>query len=278
MQFTNWKHWAVGSVAALTLMTGSMLTADSVSAAPVQVEPAEQQAGPRGWGKTHHGFGPVGERGIDGQALFAEALGVSVEELVAAQETAHQKTADEALAKAVKEGRITQEQADAINVLKGRFGGRLHGRFPMAFGNHETYLADELEISVEELQAAKDVAMQAGLEQAVTDGTITQEQADDMQAMKNLREYLAEELDGELAEAVQKAVADGVITRDQADRFLERANGFLGDMDHGPRGSFDGRHGRHGGLRGDFDAHGQDLVTPESQSGNGRLFIPNSQL
>ena len=47
-------------------------------------------------------------------------------------------------------------------------------------GEKESFLADALGISVEELQAAREEARQAGLEQAVAEGLITQEQADEI--------------------------------------------------------------------------------------------------
>ncbi len=74
---------------------------------------------------AHPGFA-----GSDMQALLAEELGISVEELEAAQQVAFEA----AVAVAVDEGKITQEQADQIlegDGYPGRgFGGRGfgHGR------------------------------------------------------------------------------------------------------------------------------------------------------
>jgi hypothetical protein len=45
MKMTNWKHWAVGSVAALTIMAGGLWTTDSVYAAePVPADVGEAEA------------------------------------------------------------------------------------------------------------------------------------------------------------------------------------------------------------------------------------------
>ena len=143
-------------------------------------------------------------------------------------------------------------------------------------------LADALGISVEELQAARKAANQAAIEQAVETGLITQEQADEMQARKNLQSYLdrnsllaralgmtVEELeaareDGTLYDilsnitpaelqaqmqtamesAVQQAVADGAITQAQADLIAEHIASGAGMMGRfGGRGGFGGHHG-----------------------------------
>jgi formaldehyde-activating enzyme involved in methanogenesis len=156
---------------------------------------------------------------IDYQQLLADALGISVEELGAAFETA--RTA--AIQQAVSEGLITQEQADEMLVWGGPghkgfdfFGFR---RVPKAVVgestiNENALLADALGISIEELQAARDEANQAAIEQAIKEGLITQEQADEMQARKKLQSYLdrnsllASAL-GMAVEELETAYADG---------------------------------------------------------------------
>ncbi len=70
-------------------------------------------AGPKA--VAHPGFG---DGTIDMQALLAEELGISVEEL----ETAQQAAFETAVALAVDEGKITQEQADQILERDGIFG------------------------------------------------------------------------------------------------------------------------------------------------------------
>lgn len=54
-------------------------------------------------------------------------------------------------------------------------------------------LAQELGITVEQLKAAKDAAYNRALDQAVQDGTLTQEQADLLKAKQALRSYIDEE-------------------------------------------------------------------------------------
>ncbi len=157
--------------------------------------------------------------------------------------------------------------------------------------DYDALLAEELGITVEELQAARDAAQVAALEQAVAAGTITQEQADLMSAADALRDFVdrdaimaqvlgvtVEELDAakaagtvqdlvdatgktqeELATAVQEAyqaavtdaIASGIITQEQADQ-LQSERGF-GLRGFGPGGEMRGGH--HGGGRG-MGGHG----------------------
>jgi hypothetical protein len=156
---------------------------------------------------------------IDYQQLLADALGISVEELEAAYETA--RTA--AIEQAVEEGLINQEQADEMLVWRGighkGFGFFGFHRGPKGVAGESTIdenalLADALGISVEKLQAARDEANQAAIEQAIAEGLITQEQADEMQARKDLQSYLnrnsllAQAL-GMTVEELETAYADG---------------------------------------------------------------------
>jgi hypothetical protein len=86
---------------------------------------------------------------INYQTLLADALGISANELEAAQQTA----AETALARSVANGDITQEQAD---LMQG-----------------QQALADD-----ENFQSAMQTAYESAVKQAVTDGVITQAQAD----------------------------------------------------------------------------------------------------
>jgi len=81
---------------------------------------------------AHPGFG-----GSDMQALLAEELGISVEELESAQQAAFEA----AVAAAVDAGTITQEQADQI-LEGGGFPGRGFGR--RGFGHGRGQFKDEL--------------------------------------------------------------------------------------------------------------------------------------
>lgn len=234
-----------------------------------------------------HG-GTIDERGIDkgDSSYLADALGITVEELDAAQEAAHAA----AIEQAVEAGLLTQEQADWI--LSGEALG-MRGFGFKGFGHSDiesdeaaidrnALLAAALGISVDELDAARAEAKDAAIAQALADGTITQEQVDLMEARAALKDVidgeaimadvlgisvedlqaarqdrasmaqlledsgmtateLTEALQAAHADAVQQAVADGIVTQEQAD--LLSANGF--DGFHGAGGR--GHHG-HGGC------------------------------
>lgn len=127
---------------------------------------------------------------IDYQQLLADALGITVEELQAA----YQEARGAAIEQAVEQGLITQEQADEMLSRDGTgrrgFGFRAFGRDPKGLAGGEidegALLAEALGITVDELQAAREKANQAALEQAIAEGIITQEQADEMQSRREL--------------------------------------------------------------------------------------------
>jgi len=152
---------------------------------------------------------------------------------------------------------------------------------PEGFGfggdiDYDAYLAEALDITVEELQAARETARTKALEEAVEKGYITEEQVANMTArqavMQNLDlEALKAQLDAlkeegadlrsemktavqeALQAAVDQALAEGTITQDQADMILA--------------GGLDGKFGGRGGFfdRGDFH-HPKFESTPDSDS------------
>jgi polyhydroxyalkanoate synthesis regulator phasin len=154
---------AIFMVAAVALATGSLVVAQAASTPPEKAFDAP------------FGLGRGGA--IDRQALLADALGISVEELENAQQAALQNWLDQA----VTDGDLTQEQAD-------RFLGRNSpfGRFAHGFGrggslaDYSTFLAEELGISVDELEAAMQSAHETAIEQLVNEGYLTEEQAEQM--------------------------------------------------------------------------------------------------
>lgn len=145
---------------------------------------------------------------IDYRQLLADALGISVEELDAAFETARAA----AIEQAVEEGLITREQADEMLVWgdMGHKGFGLFGRKPRGVSgstiDENALLAQALGISVEALQTARETANQAAIDQAIAEGLITQEQADEMKARKDLQSYL--DRDVLLAEALGLTVEE----------------------------------------------------------------------
>lgn len=295
MLLSNWKHWAVGSVAVLTLMAGGALQADTVSAAtqsqrgPGQMEMQGAQSADFGPRRMDRGAGGYGEMTRQGQTLLAEALGITVEELEAAQDAAKAKAHDAALADAVAQGDLTQAQADAIKELGGLWGDRQFGRgmpgHVGSFGNgpgagweeHDAYLAEALGITVEALDAAKQTAIENGLAQAVAEGTLTQEQADNALTGLALKEYITDELDSVLSSAIAGAVADGVVTQEQADQLQEEWQGFgnRGARSFLPGGMNDDfRDGMRGGARGGMRGGMNDGRRGGMQGGFG---LPDSQ-
>jgi hypothetical protein len=146
--------------------------------------PAADAAGPATNGLLFHGRGPGGfgfGLGIGGDETYlADALGITAEELDDAQEAARLAMIDQALA----DGLITEAQANLLREGNGMFG---HG-FGFGLGffgaelDHDTYLAEALDITVEELDAARLAAHEAALADAVAEGTITEEQAELMTA------------------------------------------------------------------------------------------------
>ncbi len=199
------------------------------------------------------GRGPVWGDGQSDEAL-AQALGISTSELDAAQ----QKAKEAALAQAVEKGLITQAQADQLknNPFAFPFGGRWAGWLSQNGIDFNALLADALGISTDELQAARQKAMDIEIDQAVKDGKLTQEQADLMKARRalaNNSDFITA-MKTAFQNAVQAAVKSGVITQAQADALLKNLdqNGWrgMGGLDGAMPGfgGFGGRHHQGGGA------------------------------
>jgi len=171
---------------------------------------------------------------------LADALDITEADLQAAQTEAREAE----IQQAVTDGLITQAQADAmLNKTDGQRGVRIDLRG--ADLDHEEFLAEALGISVEKLQAAEETAAKAELAQAVTDGRITQAQADQITAEQALQKYIADK--GLFKSAVDSAVQDGVITQAQADTILAQARPGAFGLGGMGRGGFDGGPGGRGG-------------------------------
>ncbi|MEM7126856.1 MAG: hypothetical protein AAF702_11050 [Chloroflexota bacterium] len=157
------------------------------------------------------------------QAELAAALGITEEALQSAQDSAREA----ALAQAVEDGRITQEEADlkeAESALRETI-------------ERTEVIADALDVPVEELEAALDA------------GTSIRDIASDLGIDGDT---LRTEVEAAYEVAVQQAVEDGVISQDQADAILaddqgnqrgnrrgegpgnRRANGPVNGPDNGP--------------------------------------------
>ena len=190
-----------------------------------------------------------GGRGFEGisDEDLAAALGITVDELTAAREEAKAAVLEQAVA----DGLITQAQADAVANGERVFPLGILGRdFLSENGiDYQTFLADALGISVEELQAARTQAFTDNINQAVANGTITQERADLILGRFLLAQDSAFQSSMQTAfeAAVNQAVESGVITQAQADQILANSSGVWLDGIGG--------HGRghRGGDFGDFD-------------------------
>lgn len=127
-------------------------------------------------------------KGFDHSALLAEALGIEVEELQAAQERAHEA----ALEQAVEDGLISEE---ALELMKARQALRdyldpqemLAQALGIDIDQLEAYreegkpmseILDELGLTPTEVREAHQAAFEKALQDAVDDGAITQDQAD----------------------------------------------------------------------------------------------------
>jgi hypothetical protein len=189
----------------------------------------------------------MGKRGGYTQEELAAALGIDVETLQAAYQTATKAALDQA----VSQGIITQEQADQYlaNGVDGRHAGKL-GMLKFSEIDYQALLADALGVSVDELKAAQQKAFTTAIDNAVTAGTLTQEQADLMKGQQALfsSDKFQTSMKTAFEAAVKQAVTDGLITQAQADQILANQSGSFG---FGGRGFGDhgfGRHGRNGGF------------------------------
>lgn len=231
-------YLAFGGFMALTLAFGAYTTfAQADEGSDVEGDPGIGLQEGRG---DREGFGRDRSESNKAEEL-AEALGMTVEEVEAAFAAVRVAVIEQAVA----DGEMTQEEADAI--LSGENGGRGNrGRI----GGHDNVdlLAEELGVTVEELEAAQEEIKAARLAEKVESGELTQEEADYIQAKHVVRDYIeadeASEVDEAAIEAgIADALADGAITQDQADQMLE-------DLENGEFGKGGRRGGSHGGKRG----------------------------
>lgn len=207
----------------------------------------------RGFG--HHGGGLMfggGDERYDRDALLAEALGISVADLEAAQAEAEAAL----LAEKVAAGILTQEQADLM----------LAARALRETIDEEAILAEALGMDLADLGAARDAGQ--SVFELIEDLGLT------MEEFMSARQAAYEA-------AVVDAVADGVLTQDQADQILSSAPGPRGFAGQGLGGDCPevGRHeggpmrgprGGHHGPRGGFGGFGlPDQVPAPTTTGLG---------
>ncbi len=233
----DWRILLIGIVVVLALgLMGSGVLAQSTT--PEAETPAQEPAPNADGSPGQRGFGPWGNFGRhmdNGTWLenLAEALGITTDQLEAAQNQAYAAS----VADAVAAGQITQEQADRIlaaQALKNAI-------------DRQEIMATALGMTVDELEAAH------------ADG---QSLVDLMVAKGIDSATLRANVQAAYEAAVQQAVADGVITQAQADAFLAQGGFNLFGRGGG------GRHGGHGGRGFGFpmapNSSAPDTTTPDT--------------
>ena len=171
------------------------------------------------------GRGGRGYEGITDEDV-AVALGISVDELTAA----HEEAKNAILEQAVADGLITQAQAD--DILSGDSSSLpvRHWRIWLSDNglDYDTFLAEALGISAEALQAARLEAFTTKINQAVADGTITQERAGLILGRFALAQdsTFQSAMQSAFEAAVNQAVDSGVITQAQADQIIANSSGI----------------------------------------------------
>ena len=236
----NWLILSIGVIVVLVLgLMGSVVLAQDATPeaeAPAQESVPNTESLPGG--QRFGGRGDFGRRMDNGTWLenLAEALGITTDQLEAAQNEAYAAS----VADAVAAGQITQEQADQIlaaQALKNAI-------------NRQEIMATALGMTVDELEAAR------------ADG---QTLVDLMVAQSIDSATLQANAQAAFEAAVQQAVADGVITQAQADAFLAQGGfNLFGGGGGGHHGGRDGRGGRGFGFPLAPDSATPDTTAPET--------------
>ena len=243
----------LGGIVALGLLAGAMTTfAQTEAPTPTPTDPGTTTPD-----ATVPGLRGGSRLGDDDQAL-AKALGITVEELNAAEEAARFALIDQAVA----DGNLTAEEGEALKA-----SGRLRHSSQYGYDKDE-FLADALGITIDDLNAAQLAAHQTQIAAAVAAGTITQAEADLLLARKAAQSYLdTDALNAAVLaayeDALNEAVTAGDITQAQADALLAQLQTQSFDFGFGGHGRGHGGGGRHGGPGG----FGLDLTpdtTPET--------------
>jgi hypothetical protein len=219
----RWPAIIIGVIFLLTLVIGvaavfaqtsgdaeGSVGTDDGSEGPVQAPPSNRTGFWRSWGRgpdeLHQGpIARLRHSGIDRDQLLADALDISLEELGEAQAEAREAW----IFQAVEEEVITQDEADLLLAVTA---------FKDSVDKKEI-LADALGISLEELEQARE------------DGLRLRELLEDLDLNPaDVREGLRAAFES----AVEDALSSGAITQEQADLILEfeRPGRFLRRIRH----------------------------------------------
>jgi ribosomal protein S20 len=185
---------------ATLIFAGSAFTSSVSQFQTADTDPQEPNGMPRLFGRFP-GFETRGRFGgeIDYNALLADALGITVEELQTAQEKADLAAID----LAVEKGYITEEQA---SLMKARAAVESYIDSTALTAQALGMTTQELESALDEGKTLNDLIEASGLD----------------------ADAFHEALQAAYEEAIQQAVTDGVITQEQADLLLEQE--FRGPM------------------------------------------------
>ncbi|HJX40672.1 MAG TPA: hypothetical protein VJ345_04340 [Anaerolineales bacterium] len=194
MNMSKWMKWLIGGVAGLFLAAvglglGTAIAVAATAGESPAVELADAGLDTLGW---PHGL-------VDMQALLADELGITVEELAAAQQAAREA----AVQQLVEAGVLTEEQGELAAAAAAL----------RSYVNRHDLVAEALGMTPE------------ALTQARLDGKTLAEILDDQGL--SLSEY-QENLAQIREEALDQAVSDGVITQDQLDQLQERIQDGFG--------------------------------------------------
>lgn len=170
---------------------------------------------------------------------LAAALGITVEDLNAAEEKAFTSAVDQAL----EAEYLTASQAETLKTGSASFRSlyRYLSEAERAEFDQDVYLAEALGISAEELQAAIDAVKQAWKDAMVADGKLTQEDADLQAAYAALKQSTSFEgtIKQGMTDAINAEAAAGTLTQAQADL-------LIANLDEIPMGFGMGIHGLRG--------------------------------
>jgi hypothetical protein len=191
---SKWMKWLIGGVAGLFLAAvglglGTAIAVAATAGESPAVELADAGLDTLGW---PHGL-------VDMQALLADELGITVEELAAAQQAAREA----AVQQLVEAGVLTEEQGELAAAAAAL----------RSYVNRHDLVAEALGMTPE------------ALTQARLDGKTLAEILDDQGL--SLSEY-QENLAQIREEALDQAVSDGVITQDQLDQLQNRIQDGFG--------------------------------------------------
>lgn len=194
MNMSKWMKWLIGGVAGLFLAAvglglGTAIAVAATAGESPAVELADAGLDTLGW---PHGL-------VDMQALLADELGITVEELAAAQQAAREA----AVQQLVEAGVLTEEQGELAAAAAAL----------RSYVNRHDLVAEALGMTPE------------ALTQARLDGKTLAEILDDQGL--SLSEY-QENLAQIREEALDQAVSDGVITQDQLDQLQNRIQDGFG--------------------------------------------------